>query len=278
MKKTITCAIILLLAVKVSGQTPIVQYNLPLDLAGNQAVDPVPDLAEIKSTASYIDLTSLITKLQGDLGAQTDNLNTNKNLQQIYTPLGVSIDNASNYPDDQKRATLKTAYETAMKIVKSNIDNSKKNISRINSNIDKITRMINDRMNIEQSQQTFRQWVSAIFAILIAIIILSFFFILFKSNSKDLASMLMGESGLQFITLFSLIISIILFGVLNILEGKELAAIISAIAGFILGKYNPSKNNIPVNGSGAGGGQAGGGQEAGGPGADQGAANAVGGV
>ena len=96
----------------------------------------------------------------------------------------------------------------------------------------------------------FRQWTSMIYAMLIAIIILSFFFILFKSNSKDLAALLMGESGLQFITLFSLIISIILFGVLNILEGKELAAIISAIAGFILGKYNPDRSGSNGQGSG----------------------------
>lgn len=45
----------------------------------------------------------------------------------------------------------------------------------------------------------------------------------------------------EFITLFVLIISIILFGILKILEGRELAAILSGIAGYILGKSRPNK-------------------------------------
>jgi hypothetical protein len=45
-------------------------------------------------------------------------------------------------------------------------------------------------------------------------------------------------AGLQFITLFSLIIAIILFGVMNILEGRELAALLGGLSGYILGRSN----------------------------------------
>lgn len=224
----------------------VAQYTLPLDLSGNQSVDLIPAMSELSPNASYIDLTAMSTKLQSQLGNQTDNLNTNKNLQQKYTQLGAVFENTVYYTDAQKLASLTVNYNNAMKLVKTDIETSKRNIQTINTDIEKITRTINNRMNLEQSQQSFRQWTSMIYAILIAIIILSFFLILFKSNSKETATLLMGESGLQFITLFSLIISIILFGVLNILEGKELAAIISAIAGFILGKYNPGKNTDQI--------------------------------
>ncbi|QKJ28847.1 hypothetical protein HQ865_03445 [Mucilaginibacter mali] len=249
MKKLFTLLAALITAVRIFAQTPAATYTLPLDLASNQTVDAVAQIGDIGPNVSYIDLTSMITKLQGDLGAQTDNLNTNKNLLQIYTPMAVNLENPATYPDTQKREALTNSYNNAMKTVKGNVETSKKNIEKINADIAKITKVINNRMNIEQSQQNFRQWTSFIFAGLLAIIIGGFFYILFRSDNNNLASLLMGESGLQFITLFSLIISIILFGVLNILEGKELAAIISAIAGFILGKYDPAK----VGGAAGGG-------------------------
>lgn len=73
--------------------------------------------------------------------------------------------------------------------------------------------------------------------------------ILYTKGPANASSVLMGEAGLQFITLFSIIIAIVLFGVLNILEGRELSAIISGISGFILGKYNPNRgagSNAPA--------------------------------
>ena len=45
-----------------------------------------------------------------------------------------------------------------------------------------------------------------------------------------------GETGIQFLTLFSVVIAIILFGIINILEGKELAALLGGLSGYILGR------------------------------------------
>jgi hypothetical protein len=44
-----------------------------------------------------------------------------------------------------------------------------------------------------------------------------------------------GQAGIQFITLLSLVIAIILFGITGILEGKELSALLGGLAGYILG-------------------------------------------
>jgi hypothetical protein len=46
------------------------------------------------------------------------------------------------------------------------------------------------------------------------------------------------ESGIQFITLFSLVIAIILFGILEILHDKELAALLGGLSGYILGRVS----------------------------------------
>ena len=47
-----------------------------------------------------------------------------------------------------------------------------------------------------------------------------------------------NDRGLQFITLFSLVIAITMFGLLNILEGKELSALLGGLSGYILGRSN----------------------------------------
>lgn len=49
-----------------------------------------------------------------------------------------------------------------------------------------------------------------------------------------------GQAGIQFVTLFSLVIAIILFGIITILEGKELAALLGGLSGYILGRATPT--------------------------------------
>ena len=124
-----------------------------------------------------------------------------------------------------------------------------KNINVIETDIDQVNNIFSERMNKDRNNHVFRQWISAIFGILIFFIIGGFFLILYTKGPANASSVLMGEAGLQFITLFSIIIAIVLFGVLNILEGRELSAIISGISGFILGKYNPNRgagSNAPA--------------------------------
>ena len=74
------------------------------------------------------------------------------------------------------------------------------------------------------------------FTILIAILLIVFFVIVYKRSDSTLSKDLLSGNGLQFVTLFVLIIAIILFGILSILQSSELAAILSGISGYILGK------------------------------------------
>jgi len=95
-----------------------------------------------------------------------------------------------------------------------------------------------------------------IFAILVGAVIVGFFGVAFRSQRVQEA-IFTGESGIQFITLFSLVIAIILFGVLKILEGKELAALLGGLSGYILGRHSAVAHQVP--------GPAQGGAPAGGP-------------
>ncbi len=99
--------------------------------------------------------------------------------------------------------------------------------------------------NIEDEQNTLLQedilnghytdsatWV---FGALVGAVIVGFFVIAIRST-KIQETIFAGDSGIQFVTLFSLVIAIILFGILHILEGKELSALLGGLSGYILGR------------------------------------------
>jgi hypothetical protein len=91
----------------------------------------------------------------------------------------------------------------------------------------------------EYKDQEFRKTISIGFACLLGGLLLVFVVVVFRSP-KNVAEYFFSDTGLQFITIFVLIISIILFGILKILEGRELAAILAGISGYILGKSRPT--------------------------------------
>jgi uncharacterized membrane protein len=101
-----------------------------------------------------------------------------------------------------------------------------------------VERRLNDVLSVELVQQDFKQLMSGIFAGLVGMVILGFFSIAFW-DQRVREKMFTGQSGIQFVTLFSLVIAIILFGITGILEGKELAALLGGLSGYILGRVSP---------------------------------------
>lgn len=100
------------------------------------------------------------------------------------------------------------------------------------------------------SQQNFMFWSSIAFVILMGFLLGTFFYVV--SRDAVIRQTIFGtDSGIQFITLFSIVIAIIIFGLTGILEGKELSALLGAIAGYILGKVRLSGGTPPQN-SGSG--------------------------
>jgi hypothetical protein len=88
---------------------------------------------------------------------------------------------------------------------------------------------------LNSPDQSFRLWVSVLFGLLIAAVIVSFFILAFRDEVMRRA-IFSGETGIQFLTLFSLVIAIILFGITSILESKELSALLGGLSGYILGR------------------------------------------
>src|SRR6185295_18761345 len=89
--------------------------------------------------------------------------------------------------------------------------------------------------SIYTPEQAFKRIMSITFAVLIGLVIIGFFFLSYLDGTMRQA-IFPGETGIQFLTLFSLVIAIILFGITGILQDKELAALLGGLSGYILGR------------------------------------------
>ncbi|CAH1674573.1 exported hypothetical protein [Hyphomicrobiales bacterium] len=129
-----------------------------------------------------------------------------------------------------------------LKVVESGVLSFGSELSSLESNDLKFNALLNqldDRifnfLLIEKNDNRYAFYSTLVFGIAVVIVIGSFFFVAYKSESVRV-SIFANDSGLQFVTLFSLVIAIILFGVLKILGGKELAALLGGLSGYILGR------------------------------------------
>jgi len=114
--------------------------------------------------------------------------------------------------------------------------------------LSQLENQINMLMIPKLSQQNFMFWSSIAFVILMCIILGTFFFVV--SRDTQIRSAIFGtDSGIQFVTLFCIVIAIILFGLTQVLEGKELSALLGSIAGYILGKVTVSSQKNSGNGN-----------------------------
>jgi hypothetical protein len=95
------------------------------------------------------------------------------------------------------------------------------------------------RLDLERPKQNFKLEMSAVFAFLVGMVILGFFVMAYRDEQVR-REIFAGQSGIQFVTLFSLVIAIILFGIIDVLEGKELAALLGGLSGYILGRSTPT--------------------------------------
>ena len=120
------------------------------------------------------------------------------------------------------------------------------NKQNIESDLDECISAIDAAIAPEYKNQSFKRQISIAFSILIGVLIIIFFLIVYKRSDNSISMILLSDGGLQFVTIFVLIIAVILFGVLDILKSNELSAILSGIAGYILGKSGklPSANQI----------------------------------
>jgi len=154
-------------------------------------------------------------------------------------------------PDSVTRAAvlrLRQRIGGELPLAKSRLEDADRALNQVTNGIQRLEYLlrrcetaIDMALTPEYKNMNFKMAVSGFFSLLIAVMIVSFFLVIYKKSDGGIATLLLSDGGLQFVTIFVLIIAIILFGILSILEGRELAAILSGIAGYILGRSSQLK-------------------------------------
>ena len=223
-----------------------------------------PDFASLKNkriqTIAAIDnLRNKIRQLENDIEGlpspseiESDYLQP---AQEDITNLQDRLDKArkETQPDEESIGRIETDLQKRKKdLAKYQRDMARK--SKIEKDIEQdrnllkqheeqlfnIEGQINDLLAVDVVAQNFKSQISLYFAVLVGFMILCFFGIAFYDPGVRV-TIFSGQAGMQFVTLFSLIIAIILFGITGILEDKELAALLGGLSGYILGRYASSE-------------------------------------
>ncbi len=119
------------------------------------------------------------------------------------------------------------------------IENKVQDVLKKTDQLSSVGAKVTELNNTSYVGQNFKKQISWSFAFLVGIVIVGFFIIAHRDDQIR-KSIFTGDTGLQFITIFSIIIAIILFGITEILGGKEISALIGGISGYILGRTSLS--------------------------------------
>ena len=129
----------------------------------------------------------------------------------------------------------KDATENLINDLKRQQDEGTSDLSLLNRQLADADEKIASLFGRTDASNDFRKIMSSVFAGLVALVIIGFFVIAVVDETVRRA-IFSSESGIQFLTLFALVIAIILFGIVQVLEGKELAALLGGLSGYILGR------------------------------------------
>jgi Mg2+ and Co2+ transporter CorA len=90
---------------------------------------------------------------------------------------------------------------------------------------------------------TFR-WVTSVSFCVLVLFVIAGFYVIAWYKDQIAYTIFSGEKGMQFITLFLIVIAIILFGIMGTLEGKELSALLGGLSGYILGRTSTASTHM----------------------------------
>lgn len=229
-------------------------FSLSQSVPGPFDVNSFSDLSDARNK-----LNALIPNLENqiesiytrDTSIIMDDINNNNFSITYYQDAISKVKN----PDDTSLNALKNNlyyFQQRKEQLYNELDKSKRNLTekqgltkRIDSAknaLNNVEYKINQLMIPRISQQNFLFWASTAFVFLMGILLFTFYFVV-RRDSAVRISIFGSDSGLQFVTLFSIVIAIILFGLTGVLEGKELSALLGSVAGYILGKVKFSGNS-----------------------------------
>lgn len=112
---------------------------------------------------------------------------------------------------------------------------AKKDIAALMQNRTLVEHRIVTLLRDAKDTGTFR-WVTSVSFCVLVLFVIAGFYVIAWYKDQIAYTIFAGEKGMQFITLFLIVIAIILFGIMGTLEGRELAALLGGLSGYILGR------------------------------------------
>ncbi len=229
--------------ITVLAQNPETQ-TAPPSQATNTDLSSVTDVRPL-----FAERETLIKRLRdldqdiAEVSGRLSNLPPAETLEQDLQKINRDLENAqkATSPDQQRIDALKRAIENtndSLQIVKNSApilraktaDREEKR-----QRLFAIEQRIASLFDATRDTNRFRSLATWAFTGLVLVVVGGFFFIAYRKDG--IASKIFGgEMGMQFVTLFLIVIAIILFGIMGTLEGRELAALLGGLSGYILGK------------------------------------------
>lgn len=254
---------------KLNPPTVIVTFLFYLTVVATQTIstaqtmpDPCIEIAQYKDFLTLADRRAELLAESQQFTLDINDLNS----ELSNAPTVAELEFQKKRLDDlQKKPTRSPAEDETMQALEQVLKNLRSDkaitdeIARKNEVLVKdkvLLQCIQGRISqLTSPEQNFRTNTSWVFAGLIGAVIIGFFVLAFRDEIMRRA-IFSGETGIQFLTLFSVVIAIILFGIINILEGKELAALLGGLSGYILGRTSqrsalPAPPPTPTGGAAA---------------------------
>lgn len=210
------------------------------------ATDPTEFESEVQRWKSRLEIEQKrLDNLQKQQPAGTEDEKNRQqqdivDAQQRVDYLRERVEVASN--EKSMRNDERAKNENRLKDIASQLPALEKSLADKNKQLYELLEkqfLVEDAINVllipETARNEFKLYITAAFSILVACVIIGFFVVSWRDETVRRA-IFSGQSGIQFLTLFSLVIAIILFGITEVLEGKELAALLGGLSGYILGR------------------------------------------
>lgn len=217
----------------------------PLDLAKTNEFPPLFEERDLLSTeiaaldALINDISEEITRfpsrvtlVEGVASAKKELAKETNRKVQVQDPERISVLEQNLKDAESDLARLKTAREE----LNENRDKRDVKVHRLSRVEQRIASLFDASKDINK----FRSNVTYTFGVLVLFVIAGFYYI--SQKQEEIArTIFSGEMGMQFVTLFLIVIAIILFGIMGTLEGRELAALLGGLSGYILGRSSQQR-------------------------------------
>jgi len=226
----------------------LIIVTAPLISYGQAAIAPVElqrmSFLELRDRRDVLERE--VAELQSEIASRTESLrereeaekeaaDAKKRLEESKTKRNIAPEIITAISNDAANTQLRLQGMPAKEDLQKQIEDAKAKLAPKQSEKNAIESRMSELIDMERPKQEFKGTMSRWFVGLVAVVIVGFFIIVWRDEviRRQIFS---GQAGMQFITMFSLVIAIILFGITGILESKELSALLGGLSGYILGR------------------------------------------